>query len=315
MSNRKKLFLLFIVTGLSLMLYLLAGLLPSEYGLVLKFRLPKSYAIFFAASCIGLATIIFQTIVNNHIISPGLMGINTLYVLVFTFVIFALGSESIFVTNRNLAFFLSISLMCGVSIGLYQFLFVKTRGNILVILLSGTVLTTLLSSITATLQRLIDPNEFMALQNNLYATFNKSNDEILIVASVFALFVIGFLRSDLQMLDVIALGRNNAINLGINYDATVKKLMLGVTLLVSVATAVVGPITFLGLITANVSRQLFKTYKHKYIILGSVLFGGLFLFLGQTYVEHILNYNGNVTVFVNVAGGLYFMTLLLKKDR
>ena len=123
------------------------------------------------------------------------------------------------------------------------------------------------------------------------------------------------LRKDLALLDVLTLGKAQAINLGVDYDNCIRRLLLGVTLCIAVATAMVGPISFLGLIIANLSRQLLKTYRHGWLILGSVLFGVIVLVGGQVIVEHVYTYSIPVSVFITVGGGVYFLYLLLTRQR
>ena len=109
------------------------------------------------------------------------------------------------------------------------------------------------------------------------------------------------------------MGKNQAINLGVNYDRSVRRLLLGVTLFIAVATAMVGPISFLGLILANLSRQLLKTYKHSFLMLGSALFGIIVLVGGQLIVEQVFTYSVPISVFITVGGGIYFLYLLLTR--
>ena len=165
------------------------------------------------------------------------------------------------------------------------------------------------------MQRVIDPNEFLALQNNLFASFNNINTSILILAVILILLIIPFVWDELTVLDVIALGRDHAINLGVDYDRVVKKLIIVVTILVSISTALVGPITFLGLLVVNLSRQILKTYKHTYLISAAILLGGLTLIYGQLIVEQVLNFSTTLSVVVNLIGGVYFIYLLLKESR
>lgn len=77
----------------------------------------------------------------------------------------------------------------------------------------------------------------------------------------------------------------------------------------------VGPISFLGLIIANLSRQLLKTYRHSQLILSSTLFGMAVLIGGQLIVEHVFSYVIPISVFITVGGGLYFLYLLLTNRR
>src|SRR5699024_3904972 len=66
------------------------------------------------------------------------------------------------------------------------------------------------------------------------------------------------------------LGKVESINLGVPYDYVVKRLLINVAILISVATALVGPIVFLGLLVVNLSYEFMKTFRHQYIILGAV---------------------------------------------
>ena len=103
------------------------------------------------------------------------------------------------------------------------------------------------------------------------------NSDIILLAIILMIIIVFVLRKELEVLDVITLGKEQAVNLGVDYDHTIRKLLLGVVLLISVATALVGPISFFGLIVANLSRQMFKTYRHKELISGSALFGIILL--------------------------------------
>jgi iron complex transport system permease protein len=174
---------------------------------------------------------------------------------------------------------------------------------------------TLFGSITSTLQRIMDPNEFATLQNALIASFHKVNSGIILFSAVTVSAIIFFLRRDLGVLNVIALGKDQAINLGVDYDRTIRRLLIGVTLFIAVATAMVGPISFLGLIIANLARQLFRTYRHTYLIFGSALIGMTTLLAGQTLIERVFSFNANIGAFINTGGGIYFLYLLLRNRR
>ena len=153
------------------------------------------------------------------------------------------------------------------------------------------------------------------LLSTLVADFENINSEIIVFALVLLAGLIFVLRRDLALLDVLTLGKHQAINLGVDYDRSIRRLLLGVTLCIAVATAMVGPISFLGLIIANIARQLFKTYRHTYLILGSALVGMVVLVAGQLVVERVYHYAVPVSVFITVGGGIYFLYLLLSNRR
>lgn len=285
------------------------------FAYAMKIRTPKLVVMVIVAFAIGAASLVFQSIINNTIVTPCLLGMNSLYTLIHTAVYFCVGATSALVNNANLAFAVDLVLMGIIATVVYSYLFKKTRHNVLYVLLIGTVMTSLFSSIQTTLTRIMDPNEYETLLSSLVASFSNINTEI-IVFSIFMLLAVMFvLRKELRMLDVLTLGKDQATNLGVDYDRCVRRLLLGVTLFIAVATAMVGPISFIGLIIANLSRQLLKTYRHTHLILGSVLFGMIVLIGGQLIVEHVFSYTIPISVFISLGGGIYFLYLLLRNKR
>ena len=288
---------------------------PNLVRYAMKLRAPKLLAMLITAFAIGGASLVFQSIINNTIVTPCLLGMNSLYTLIHTAVVFFIGSGSALAVNANLAFAVDVVLMGIVATLLYSYLFRKTNHNVLYVLLVGTVLTSFFGSIQTTLTRVMDPNEYDTLLTSLVAGFNNINNEIIIFSVILLGAIVFFLRKELALLDVLTLGKAQAINLGVDYDRCIRRLLLGVTLAIAVATALVGPISFLGLIIANLSRQLLRTYRHSQLVLGSVLFGTIVLLGGQLIVEHLYTYTVPVSVFITVGGGLYFLYLLLSRKK
>lgn len=281
----------------------------------LKLRTPKLIVMIITAFAIGGASLVFQSVINNTIVTPCLLGMNSLYTLIHTAVVFFAGSTSVLANNANASFAVDLVIMGITATVIYGWLFKKTNYNVLYVLLIGTVLTSFFSSIQSTLTRVMDPNEYDNLLSTLVASFSNVNSEIILFSVVVLGVLIFVLRKDLALLDVITLGRQQAVNLGVDYDRTIRRLLLGVTICIAVATAMVGPISFLGLIIANLSRQLLQTFRHGQLILGSALFGMIVLVAGQLIVEHVFTYSIPVSVFITVGGGLYFLYLLLTRRR
>lgn len=277
----------------------------------MRLRTPKLIVMLITAFAIGGASIVFQSIINNTIVTPCLLGMNSLYTLIHTAVVFFAGTGSFLALNANASFAVDVVLMGLTATVVYSWLFQKTRHNVLYVLLIGTVLSSFFSSIQTTLTRIMDPNEYDTLLATLVASFSNINSEIILLSVLLLAAVVFVLRKDLMLLDVLTLGKEQAVNLGVDYDRSIRRLLLGVTLCIAVATAMVGPISFLGLIIANLARQLLKTYRHTQLILGSALFGMIVLVGGQLLVEHVFTYSIPVSVFITVGGGIYFLYLLL----
>lgn len=281
----------------------------------MKLRIPKVIAMIITAFAIGAATIIFQSVINNTIVTPCLLGMNALYTLIHTSVVFVLGSGSILFTNDNLSFLVDLVLMGIIATVVYSWLFKMTGHNVLYVLLVGTVLTSFFSSIQSTLTRVMDPNEYDTLLTSLVASFSNINSGIIIFSVIILALIVVIFRKEFALLDVITLGKEQVINLGVDYDRCIRRLLLAITLCIAVATAMVGPISFLGLIIANISRQLLKTYRHTQLIAGAALMGVIALIGGQFIVERVFVYSIPISVFITVAGGIYFLYLILKGSR
>ena len=296
-------------------LFLSIGLNANNMDYALSQRIPKLLSIILTGVCISVSTTIFQTISGNNILTPNVMGLDSLYVLIQTVIVFVLGSSSVFIVNKKYNFVICVLGMIFLSSILYKVMFKKNNANILFLLLVGMICGTLFSSLSSFMQMVIDPNEYLVLQNKLFASFNNVNVDILLISIILIILVIPFIYDDLKYLDVINLGRDQAINLGVDYDKLVRKLFVIVSIFISISTALVGPITFLGLLVVNLSRQMIKTYKHKYLITMSTLLSVFTLVFGQLLAERIFKFSTPVSVIINLVGGIYFMYLLLKESK
>ena len=296
-------------------LFLFYGIDMKHFDYAISQRVPKILAMILGGGCIAFTTVVFQTITNNQILTPSVLGLDSLYVLVQTVIVFVFGSTSIFIANASYNFIINVGIMIGSSILLYKVLFEKGKNDIFFLLLVGMIFGTLFKSGSSFMQMVIDPNEFLALQSSMIASLNNINTDVLMIAIIMIIAIIPFIYDDIKYLDVLSLGREQAINLGVDYDTLVKKMIIVISILVSISTALIGPMTFLGLIVANVAREGLKTYKHKYLITGATLIGILTLVGGQFFVQHIFSFNTTLSVIINFIGGIYFIQLLLKESK
>ena len=311
----KKLYIIGAMIVVFSALFLTIGVSFEHFEYAMDQRIPKLIAIVITGFCIAFSSIVFQTITNNNILTPSVLGLDSLYILVQTIIVFLVGVDNTLITNKSNNFLLSVAVMVIASFILYKKLFEKANNNIFFLLLVGMIFGTLFKSLSTFMQVVIDPNEYAALQNNLYASFGNVNTNILFIAGIIIIALVPFIYDDIKSLDVISLGKEHAINLGVNYDKVVKKMIIVVAILVSVSTALVGPITFLGLLVTNVTKQIFRTYKHSYLICASILISILTLVSGQFLVERVFTFTTTISVIINFIGGVYFIYLLLKESR
>jgi iron complex transport system permease protein len=286
-----------------------------QWDYILPRRGKKLIAILLTGTAIAFSTVVFQTITNNRILTPSIIGLDSLYMLLQTVIVFLIGGTALTMMSKNLRFVMAVGLMVVFAMLLYRMLFRKEGRNIYHLLLIGIIFGTFFSSVTSFLQKLIDPNEFLVIQDKMFASFNNVHSDLLLISLAGVLLVALYFTRFAKYLDVLALGRDHAVNLGVSYEYVVKRMLVVVAILISISTALVGPITFLGLLVANVAYQFLNTYRHKTLILGASLIGFIALVGGQLIVERVFTFSTSLSVIINFAGGVYFIYLLLKENK
>lgn len=312
---KKRLFILTLLLILGIYLFLFMGLNPESYEYALSRRIPKVLAMLITGASIAYASLSFQTVTENRILTPSVLGLDAVFIFLQTLMAFFLGSTVLTGFGKQFSFLGMVLLMVLFSVGILGTLLKKLRGNIYLLLLVGIILGTLFRSGSSFLQVIIDPNEFLILQGKLFASFNNMDTEVLLMGSVLLMLSLALAMTDLRDMDVLILGRDHAINLGVSYEKLVYKTLFIVAILISVSTALVGPITFLGILVTNLSRELLKTNKHRELFLGATLIGGIALVYGQILVERVFTFSAPISVLINFVGGAYFIYLLLKESK
>ncbi len=315
MSNKKKIFILILLILISCSISLFWGINKSNIGYFLPRRAIKILAIAISSCCIGYSSVSFQTITNNRILTPSVLGLDSLYMFLQTVIVYFFGSRTLSMISGYTNYFLSIGFMVFFSLILFIVLFLKENRNLYFLILSGIVIGNLFGGMTTFMQVVLDPNEFLVLQGKMFASFSNINEELLFISLLIMVALFFITIKDYNMLDVLSLGKEHAINLGINYKYFVLKNLIVISILVSVSTALTGPITFLGILVASISRELMKTYKHTYRILCSVLIGLFTLIIGQFLVEKVFSFNATTGTIINFIGGIYFIYLILKEAK
>lgn len=314
MSNKTK---LWILAGIAVLLAVVFMTIEAggQWDYILPRRGRKLIAILLTGTAIAFSTVVFQTITNNRILTPSIIGLDSLYMLLQTVIVFFIGGTALTMMSKNLRFVMAVALMVVFAMLLYRMLFRREGRNIYHLLLIGLIFGTFFSSVTSFLQKLIDPNEFLVIQDKMFASFNNVNSDLLWISLAGVLGVALYFGKFAKYLDVLALGRDHAVNLGVSYEYVVKRMLIVVAVLISISTALVGPITFLGLLVANVAYQFLNTYRHKTLIFGASLISFIALVGGQLIIERVFTFSTSLSVIINFIGGVYFIYLLLKENK
>ena len=315
MSYKKKVIILMLLTFIMAGIFIFTGLNKSNIDFFLPRRLLKVSAILITCYCIGYSSVTFQTITNNKILTPSVMGLDSLYLFIQTIIVFFFGSRQLSMMTGLPNFLLSVGFMVLSSCLLFLLLFKNEGKSVYFLVLAGMIIGGLFSGLTTFMQVLLDPNEFLILQGKMFASFNNINGDIFWICVVILIIVIIVTFKDYAKLDAISLGTDLAINLGVSYKKMVFKNLLTTAVLVSISTALTGPITFLGILVASLSREMLKTYHHTWRVLGAVFLGAFSLLLGQILVERVFKFDTTISVIINFIGGIYFIYLMLKEGK
>ena len=308
--NKQLLFLFFVALGV--VLFFLFYRLYTAISIILPLRMNRVIALILVGVNLSLSTILFQGVTHNNILTPNIMGFEAIYSLIVTIIILMFSKFNMPQPDRLIVFIIQLIIMVLVSVNLFIYIFKKTDNNLFLLLLTGLVIGTLLRSFNSMLTTVMDPDQFMAVQDAKTASFNLIDKQSLIltaIISVISWISIFFKRHDL---DIVSLGEEQAINLGLNYQQIVRFSLINTAVLVACSTALVGPLTFFGLLSAQITAYYLKSNIFKYYLLASSLMGIILLIGGQSILEHLLNQATILPVVIEIVGGCLLLWLIKK---
>lgn len=308
-----RLALLGLITLVACAVFLFA-FLPNRWQYALHYRTLGFIAIVLSGTAIAVATLVFHTLANNRILTPSILGLDALYVLLYTTVVFAFGSQALLAVGALGQFVVATVLMLLFAFALYHFMLKGEQPNLYFLLLVGIICGTFFHSLALFMEVLIDPNEFQIIQDVNFASINNVNREILPLAAVLVVLPCVYVFRQLPVLNVLSLGRDQAITLGVDYAKLSKRLLLVVALLTSVATALIGPVMFLGLLVMNLTFEFMQHQRYQTLMPACILITLSALLGGQFLISQVLNFSTTITVVINFVGGIYFIYLLLRRN-
>lgn len=283
-----------------------------DFSYVIPKRLVRLGAIVVAGVCIALSSVIFQTLAGNRVLTPAIMGYEGIYLLFQALLVLWLGTASVALLGAQGNALLSIALMLGYSWLLQRWLLREGHGDVYRLLLLGLVLTMVLGTFTQFIQLKTSPGEFSILQSLGYTSFNRAQPTQVLYSGLLVAAVALLMARGTRVLDVLALGRDQAIALGLDHGRCLRLQMALIAVLVAVSTSLVGPTAFMGVFVANIAYALARSARHQVTLpLACAVAIGMFL-LAQLLVEHLFNYRTSVSILVNLVCGAYFLALMVR---
>jgi len=283
-----------------------------SWGFILPFRGTKLMALAVVGASVSTATVLFQTVTTNRILTPSIMGFDALYMLILTVAVFFLGGQGYVQLPPVGVFLFNVAIMVLASLVLFGTLLRSAGNDLMRMILTGIIFGTLFRSLGSFITRLIDPNEFSQIMVSSYAQFNRINTDLMMIGAPMLILCMIATWHMRARLDVLALGREAAIGLGLSHGRDQIKVLTLIAILVSVSTALVGPVAFLGLLVASLTHIILPHARHAVTLPAAAMIAAITLIGGQTVLERVLHMSTPLTVVVDLLGGALFLYLLLR---
>ena len=285
-----------------------------NWDFILPFRGKKLLLLLMMAYTVGISTLLFQTLTNNPILTPSILGFDSLYLLVQSILVFLFGGIGFTQLNVAGKFAFETLLMLLGALLLFRTLS-KNNSDLARMILVGIIFGVLFRSVNNLLQRMIDPNEFAVAQGSSFASFNTVNPTLLWIGTGITLMSALWVWRQRFKLDVLLLGRERAIGLGLDYHQFSRQLLICCAFLVSISTALVGPILFLGLLVCAIVNAISPTMHHRVRIPMTFMVSAITLVSGQAIFEQVMKMQGVLSVVIEFVGGLVFIYLMLRRAK
>ncbi|MFK3936786.1 iron chelate uptake ABC transporter family permease subunit [Alkalihalobacillus sp. NPDC078783] len=280
---------------------------------VTKRRMVALIAMITAAVCQSLATVAFQSITNNRIITPSLLGFESLYSVINTSTIFFFGAAALINFNGTGPFLIQVAAMVMMSLILYGWLLSGKYGNLQILLLVGIIIGGGLGSVSSFMRRVLSPSEFDILQARMFGSVNNANSDYFPIAIPIVIVVMLLIFAYSKRLNALSLGKEVATTFGVNHRSSTIYILVLVAILMSISTALIGPMTFYGFLVATLSYQAAPTYDHRYIFPMALAIGFLILTGAYFLMYHVFSAQGVVSIIIELVGGLIFLYVILRK--
>lgn len=249
--------------------------------IILESRLPQAFTALLAGAALAVSGLMLQTLFRNPLAGPSILGITSGASLGVALVVLMSGG----VISLGIE---SISGEIAVTLGAFAgsffimsllILLAKRLRNSLSLLIVGIMAGYLTSSVVSLLSAVSASENLQSFV--MWGMGNFSSVSLKILPWFSLICIIGMLLSVLLVkpLNLLLLGDNYAINLGVNIIKTRYLLLVSTGLLTAIVTAFCGPIGFIGLAMPHIARLLFMTDDHRILVPATILSGSILALL------------------------------------
>lgn len=275
-------------------------------NVVLKLRLPRILLSIFVGAALSISGACYQGVFKNPLVSPDFLGVSS-GACIGAAVAILLGLTSLYISS-----FAFIGGLIAVVLTSLIPILIKNRSNI-VLVLSGIIVSSLMSSILGFIKYTADPNTELAsitywtMGDFSYASLNDLLPMMLVIIPP---MIILLLLS--WWVDVLSMGEYEARTLGTNVRLIRTIVVICSTLLTAGSICFAGTIGWVGLIIPHFSRMLVGSSNRKVLPISCIL-GGLFMLLVDTLTRLVGVIEMPVSIMTGIVGAPFFIWLLFKR--
>ncbi|MGO1508192.1 MULTISPECIES: FecCD family ABC transporter permease [Micrococcales] len=253
---------------------LLGGGDAESVTIVREMRLPRTINALLVGAALGFAGAIMQALIGNPLADPGLLGVNAGAGLAVMIAVGAIGLTSF---NAYIGFALAGALL--VSLFVYAVSLTVGRGSPFTIVLAGVAVTAVLTGVSTALA-VLDSARFNALRGWMSGDVAGRDLEVIGQGAIVIGVGLVVAMTVTRPLAQLALGADTARGLGVAVGRTRLGAAIAVMLLAGGATALGGPIVFIGLMVPHLARALVGP-RLSWALAYSALAGGLLLLVAD----------------------------------
>ncbi|HEF0293070.1 TPA: iron ABC transporter permease [Clostridioides difficile] len=283
---------------------------------IFKLRLPRIVIALLVGSALSTAGVILQGVTKNDLADSGILGINSgaaLFVVVYIYLM----NGNVYEGMSNLTVFtMPIVALVGALFGAFLIYSLAWKGGINSsrLLLIGIGVNIAFTSILTIFQLKFTTQEFNRVMAWTSGSVWGTSWKYVIAVLPFIVIFMGITIYKSKYIDVLNLGDEVSISLGVDVEKQRRRLIIYAVILSGVSTAVAGSISFLGLIAPHIGRKIIGP-KHKRLIPVSALIGTLLLLIADTISRNLLApIEIPVGIVVSIIGVPYFIYLMLVND-
>lgn len=284
-----------------------------ESVVILSLRLPRIAAAALAGGALAVAGVGFQALTRNPLAEPSVLGVSS--GAAFGVVIAQLiGSTGAVVDALKVtAFGFGGALVAGAAV----YLIASVHGSfpIQTLLLSGVIVGIFFASAVTVLTSLVDVNRLGGIIHWLLGNIAPLPGPSLLLFAALAALGFGLIVGQARELNVLALGEEAALQLGVNAERLKLQVFVAAALLTASVVAFAGPIGFVGLIVPHMLRMLLGP-DNRLLVPTAMVGGGIFLLLADTIARNIVApAELSVGVITAFFGAPFFVYLLRTRHR